>query len=175
MDIIAHALWTTAAGKTARKRFSRPLNLGWAVFWGVFPDLFSFAIPAVVRIWWYATGTTHSLKPDVQSAQRFKFVWPLYNGSHSLLVFAAVFGLVWAIVRRPVWELLGWALHILIDIPTHTGIFAIQFLWPLSSFGFQGIRWENPWFMAVNYGALVAVFGWMWWRAGGLAGKKKIK
>jgi hypothetical protein len=173
MDIIAHALWTAAAGSTDRLKLPRPFHqssfaqnsfhLGWAVFWGVFPDLFSFAVPAVVRIWWYATGTTHSLLPDAQSPQRFQYVWQLYNGSHSLVVFAVVFGLAWGIFRRPVWELLGWALHILIDIPTHTGIFSIHFLWPLSSFGFSGLRWENPWFLALNYGALVAMFGWIWW------------
>jgi hypothetical protein len=81
-----------------------------------------------------------------------------------LLVFLAVFGLVWGVVGRPVLEMLGWALHILIDILTHRGIFAIHFLWPLSSFGFDGIRWESPWFLAVNYGALLLIFGWMWAR-----------
>jgi len=164
MDIIAHALWTTAAATTARRRLHRKIHLGWAAFWGVFPDVFSFAIPAVVRIWWYATGTTKSLMPDAHSPQRFQFVWQLYHCSHSLLVFAAVFGLVWAIVRRPVLEILGWGLHILIDIPTHQGIFAVHFLWPVSSYGFDGIRWENHWFLAVNYGVLILVFGWIWMR-----------
>ena len=42
-------------------------------------------------------------------------------------------GLVWAILRRPVLEMLAWALHILIDIPTHQGIFAVRFLWQLSN------------------------------------------
>ena len=39
----------------------------------------------------------------------------------------------WAIFRRPVFEMLGLALHILIDIATHQSIFAVHFLWPLSS------------------------------------------
>jgi ABC-type dipeptide/oligopeptide/nickel transport system permease subunit len=116
----------------------------------------------VVGIWWYATGVSHSLKPDAQTAQRFQFVWQLYNGSHSLLVFGAVLGLVWGWFGVRCGSFWGWGLHILIDIPTHTGIFAIHFLGPLSSYRFEGIRWENPWFMAVNYGALLAVFGWMW-------------
>ena len=162
MDIIAHALWTTAAAASARRRLPQEIHLGWAAFWGIFPDLFSFTIPAVVRIWWYATGTTHSLLPDAHSPQHFQFVWRLYHCSHSLLVFAAVFTLVWLMHRRPVLELLGWALHILIDIPTHQGIFAIHFLWPLSSFGFEGVRWENHWFLASNYFVLAVIFGWMW-------------
>ena len=164
MDIFAHALWTAAAAKIASGKASKPLRLRWAAFWGVFPDVFSFAIPAVVRIWWYATGTTHSLLPDAQSAPRFQFVWHLYHCSHSILVFAAVFGLVWAILGRPLLEMLGWALHILIDILTHQGMFSVHFLWPLSSYGFSGIRWEEPWFMAANYGALSMVLAWTWIR-----------
>ena len=162
MDIFAHALWTAAGAVPLRRRVRRPIHLGWAVFWGVFPDVFSFAIPAVVRIWWYATGVTSSLRPDAKSGQHFQFVWQLYYGSHSLVVFAAVFGIVWVVARRPVLELLGWGLHILIDIPTHTGIFALHFLWPFSSYGISGVRWESGWFMAANYGALVVVYLWMW-------------
>jgi hypothetical protein len=59
-------------------------------------------------------------------------------------------------------EILGWALHILINIAAHQGIFAVHFLWPLSNYGFNGIRWEEPWFLAVNYGVLVAVLAWLW-------------
>lgn len=164
MDVIAHALWTTAAAGAGRRKLHRRIHLGWAAFWGIFPDLFSFTIPAVVRIWWYATGTTQSLLPDAHGPQRFQFVWQLYHFSHSLLVFVVVFGVVWWLARRPVLELLGWGLHILIDIVTHRGIFAIHFLWPLSSYGFDGIRWESPWLLTMNYGLLIAVFGWMWLR-----------
>ena len=165
MDIVAHALWTTAAARTARRKWHAQIHIGWALFWGIFPDVFSFAIPAVVRIWWYATGVTSSLRPDAHSAQRFQFVWQLYHCSHSLLVFAAVFGLVWGVAGRPVLELLGWGLHILIDIATHQGIFAIHFLWPISTYAFNGTRWENPWFLAVNYGLLTALFVWIWVRS----------
>ncbi len=162
MDILAHALWTTAAAVPIRKRLRHPFSLPWAAFWGVFPDLFSFAIPAIVRIWWYATGVTSSLRPDPKSGQHFQFVWQLYYCSHSLLVFAAVFGIVWALAGRPLLAMLGWLLHILIDISTHQGIFALHFLWPLSPIAISGIRWETPWFLAVNYGMLLLVYSWMW-------------
>jgi uncharacterized membrane protein YwaF len=162
MDILAHALWTTAAAAKTRQQIRRPIRLGWAAFWGVFPDLFSFAVPLVLKLWWYATGVTSFLRPDANSAQRLKFVWQLYNCSHSLVVFAAVFGIVWALAKRPVLEMLGWGLHILIDIATHQGIFAVHFLWPFSSYSVSGLRWENPWFMAINYGALAMVYLWMW-------------
>jgi hypothetical protein len=60
----------------------------------------------------------------MHSTQHLQFVWQLYQGSHSLLMFAEVFGLVWPLKRHRMLELLGWALHLLIDIPTHQGIFA---------------------------------------------------
>jgi len=162
MDIFAHALWTAVAAKIVGDKTRKPIRLGWAAFWGVFPDLFTFTVPAVMRVWWYSTGTTHSLLPDPQSARRLQFAWQLYHCSHSLLVFALVFGLVWLIFRRPVFEMLGWALHILIDIPTHQGIFAVRFLWPLSNYAFSGIRWEAPWFLAANYGVLFGLLAWLW-------------
>ena len=104
MDILAHALWTTAAAKIVRDKTGQRLSLGWAAFWGVFPDLFSFTVPALVRVWWYATGATHSLLPDAHRAQHFQYVWQLYHCSHSLVVFAVVFVVVWAVLRRPYWR-----------------------------------------------------------------------
>ena len=162
MDVFAHALWTTAAAKIARDKTGRQLHLGWAAFWGIFPDVFSFAVPAVVRVWWYVTGTTHSLMPDAHSGSHFQFVWQLYHCSHSLVVFGGVFALVWVVLRRPVWEMLGWGLHILMDILTHQGIFAVHFLWPLSSYAVSALRWEDRWFLAVSYAILMAVLAWMW-------------
>ena len=158
MDILAHALWTAGAAVPLGRRLRRPISVKWAIFWGVFPDVFSFAIPALVRIWWYATGTTSSLLPDPKGPQHFQFVWTLYYASHSLVVFAAVFAVAWLLARRPILEMLAWALHILIDIPTHQGIFALHFLWPFSSYGFSGLRWENHWFMAANYTALLLLY-----------------
>jgi hypothetical protein len=164
MDVVAHALWTAPAIIAARQHVRKPIHLGWAVFWGVFPDLFSFSIPAAIRVWWYATGVTASLRPNPQSAQRLRFVWQLYYGSHSLVTFACVFATVWVLARRPRLELLGWGLHILIDIPSHQGIFALRFLWPFSSYSLSGARWENAWFVAVNYGALLLLYSWIWLR-----------
>jgi hypothetical protein len=164
MDILAHGLWTAGVVLPLRRRVQVTLSLGWAIFWGVFPDVFSFAIPAMVRIWWYLSGTTSSLLPDPHGPQHFQFVWTLYYASHSLLVFATGFGVAWLFARRPILEMLAWGLHILIDIPTHQGMFALHFLWPLSSYGLSGVRWENHWFLAANYSALLFVYSWLWIR-----------
>ena len=161
MDILAHALWTGGAALPLRHRLHTSFSLRRAIFWGVFPDVFSFAIPALVRVSWYLSGATSSLLPDPEGPQHFRFVWTLYYASHSLLVFALIFGLSWLLVKHPIVEMLAWGLHILIDIPTHQGIFALHFLWPLSPYGISGPRWENPWFLLANYSALFLLYSWM--------------
>ncbi len=161
MDIIAHALCTTAAAVIVRRKSHRPIRLGWAIFFGVLPDLASFSVPAILRVWWRVTGVTKTLLPQ-PDGPHFEWVWGLYNCVHSLLIFALVFGAAWAIARRPVLELLGWMLHIVIDIFTHRGFFAIQFLWPVSLAHFDGIRWETPWLLAMTYAVLMATFILLW-------------
>jgi len=46
MDIFAHGLWTAAIATGVNRKIARPLRVGWAVFFGVFPDLFAFAPPS---------------------------------------------------------------------------------------------------------------------------------
>ena len=109
-------------------------------------------------------GRHHSLLPDPESAKRLQFAWQLYHSSHSLITFTAVFALVWLVKGRPVFEMLGWLLHILLDIATHQGIFAIHFLWPFSGYSVSALRWENRSFFVANYAALVVVYLWLWIR-----------
>jgi hypothetical protein len=164
MDIFAHALWTGAAAMVAKRKSGRKLRAGWTVWWGVFPDLFAFAIP-VGLLWWHQLAGTQpaAVHVGVHRMPHLQVAWQLYQISHSIFVFASIFGLVWLAARRPVFELLGWPLHILIDIPTHTKrFFATPFLWPLSSYQFSGISWGNRWFMLCNYSALAVVYFLLW-------------
>jgi hypothetical protein len=164
MDIFAHGLWTGAAGAAANRRLSRRLPMPWVVLWGVFPDLFAFTPTFVLMFWlhWFGNppaplsrfgGGVRELLPV--------FLQPhnLYLLSHSLIVFAVVFGAVWLLRRRPALMLLAWPLHILMDIPTHrAGRFGTPFLWPLSDYRFDGISWGQPWFMILNYSALAVCY-----------------
>ena len=159
MDIVAHALWTAAAAMTAQ-RWAR-VPVGWSIAWGIAPDLVSFGIPAVVRITRYLTGASKTLLPD-GTGPRFDWVWNVYNGSHSAVIFAMCFATAYLVLRRPAWAMLGWALHIAIDIGTHQGMFAIQFLWPFFRLSVNGVRWETPWLLVANYLALGVVFCWLW-------------
>jgi len=161
VDIFAHGLWAAAAARVSngREPARRRVSVAWVAFFGVFPDLFAFAWPITRALWarlFEGAGHAH---PDRDLA------WNLYHFSHSLIVFGAVFGVVWLVKKRPAWELLGWALHILIDIPSHSlRFFPTPFLWPLSDYRFGGISWANRWFMLANYTSLAAAYIALWRR-----------
>jgi hypothetical protein len=95
-------------------------------------------------------------------AQRF------YDASHGLLIFAAVFLTVWLLRRKVFLPLAAWGIHIVIDIPAHCAeLFPTPFLWPLSDFEVDGIRWDSPVIMVPNF-ALLAILYALWfhrWRA----------
>ena len=87
------------------------------------------------------------------------FAQNLYNVTHSLVVFAAVFGLLWVAARKPVWIVAAWGLHILIDIPTHSlALFPTPFLWPISNFKVDGIGWDNAFVWVTDIVLLVVVY-----------------
>ena len=89
----------------------------------------------------------------------FELTSTLYSISHSAIVFMFVFGLTFFIFRRPILELGGWFIHVLIDIPTHTyQFYPTPFLWPVSEWKFDGFSWGTPWFMVLNYSAIVLVY-----------------
>jgi hypothetical protein len=141
MEIVAHSLLGAAAAITARRTRGIRLNLPWTVFSsGSGPE--------------QAHG---HLLPHVHIGL------PLYPAGHSLIVFLLAFGLVSLVARRVVLEMLGWLLHILVDIPTHSlSYYATRFLWPVSGFRIDGIAWRVPWFWAATYVALAAVYALMW-------------
>ena len=68
--------------------------------------------------------------------------------------------IVWLVFKRPRYELLGWTLHILIDIPSHSATFyPTPFLWPISDYRFlSGVSWSNPTYMVINYSLLAVVW-----------------
>jgi hypothetical protein len=156
MDILAHTLWTTAIareGNTVLEKKQKPrIHVGWAAFWGVFPDLFAFTIPVIGAVFRLISGgvltTGSALAPF------------LYQFSHSLIIWAVVFVIVWSIRKRPPLVLLGWLLHILIDIPSHAlNFYPTPFLFPLSHYRFPyGVSWANQWYMIVNYSLLAIVW-----------------
>jgi len=159
MDIFAHGLWAAAAARGSNRKVRRKISVWWTAWWGVFPDLFAFAPAIAFMLWRRLAGVRPPAAVGDRSDPVFHLAWSLYQASHSLIVFGAVFGLIWLIARRPWLPMLGWALHIVIDIPTHTArFFPTPFLWPVSPYRFSGISWGNPWFMLVNWSAIAIVY-----------------
>ncbi len=172
MDIFSHAFWTAVAAKGANSKIHylrevKPLKVAWAVLWGVVPDIFAFA-PLFVSlllglflgigdVQWdklpRPTDTEPFGPPD--SLFIFRLTQTLYSISHSLVTFAVVFAAAWFLRRRVRWEMLGWLLHVLIDVPTHSyRFYPTPVLWPLLDWKFNGISWGEPWFLFGNYFAI---------------------
>jgi hypothetical protein len=82
---------------------------------------------------------------------------------HSALVAAAATALLRAWLRRLWLPLLGWWSHIVIDVFTHSADFyPSPVFYPITYWGFDGIAWNTPGFMALNYAALLVVGVWLW-------------
>ncbi len=170
MDIISHGLWTGAIAKVANKKRKKTLNFWMAVWWGVFPDLFAFTIPFLGLLWNFTfqsvnladiPGPSATEPPPSDTLWIFQLATSLYNVSHSAVIFLIVFGLVWLVLKRPIWEMSAWFLHILMDIFTHSyRFFPTPVFWPLFGWKFDGISWANPRFLAINYVALILLYLW---------------
>lgn len=168
MDIFAHGLWTGAAYKLANKKTAKPLNVKLAIFFGVLPDLFAFAIPFVWFVFNFIVGSINfSNLPRPENMEPaphdtlpiINLTHLLYSFSHSLIIFLIIFSLAYLILRRPAWEMFGWLGHILIDIPTHNyKFYPTPFLWPISKIEVNGFSWASPWFLAINYFLIIAFY-----------------
>ncbi len=127
------------------------------------PDLFSFGIYFVLTLIGVVEhpNWTSGQHPDPSAMP--SFVNAAYNGTHSLVVFAIVFGLVWLTRKKPLYEMLGWPLHILVDIPTHSEkFFPTPFLWPVSDFHVNGHNWGDPIIFVPNLILLAGLYVWFY-------------
>lgn len=150
MDIVSHGLWGGLAfGRSSKRDY-------WLAFiFGLAPDIFSFGLLTIAqilgigpRIEWSDTATAAASIPQ--------YVQVMYNYTHSLVIAALVFGIVWILLKKPWLPLLAWPLHILFDIPTHsTDFYPTPFLWPVSTFGIDGIPWSQPWIFFPNWLAII--------------------
>ncbi len=162
MEIVAHSLWTAAAAIAAKRSAGVRLHTGCAVWWGAFPDVLAFGPSGAAGLWLRLAGSDTGSGSD-RLLPHVHLGLPLYPAGHSLIVFLFVFGLASILARRVAFEMLGWLLHILIDIPTHSlRYYATRFLWPVSDFRVDGIAWWTPWFWVATYAALLGVYALLW-------------
>ncbi len=149
MDTLAHGLWTYAI-------FHKTKSSKLAVLFGVLPDLISFTPFFITRI------ISNQFKGRPNSAGIPNFITSSYNFTHSLIIAIVAIILITLIMRKFYTFLLGWPLHILIDIPTHeTTFFPTPFLYPISDLRISGISWGRPEMLAVNYLTLALVYAFL--------------
>ncbi len=176
MDVFAHALWAGAGAALVHRKW--PMSRRTAaltVTLAVAPD-----VPHLLPILgWsaFGDGTASTVKgyayaipgqePAVPSTIEY-LSHNLHCVTHSAIVLGVITLLVWA-WRRQLWiPLLGWWSHVVIDLFTHSAdYYPSPILWPITRQGFDGIAWNTPWFMGLNYAALLATYLWLWrgWRA----------
>jgi hypothetical protein len=159
MDIISHGLYGGAGfAKKGKKVF-------WLAFLiGMMPDLMSFGIFWVDTLLGFHQRPNWQAGPPAMSAIP-GYVGALYDFTHSLVIFSAVFLVVWAIRKKPFWLLIPWGLHVMIDIPSHSSaFFPTPFLWPISSYHFEGIGWGNPTIFVPNVIILIAIYSVIFWK-----------
>jgi membrane-bound metal-dependent hydrolase YbcI (DUF457 family) len=141
MDFVSHALYGGVFfGRQNRKMF------WWAFFFGMMPDILVFGPLFIQRFFNLILGNAKGGffgRPESLSIPTY--VYQGYNITHSLVIFAVVFGLVWLIRKKVPWVILGWPLHILMDLFTHsTKFFPTPIFWPISNFHINGIPWSEP-------------------------------
>ena len=81
----------------------------------------------------------------------------LHCALHSAVIAGLVTLLLWWRIRRFWLPLAGWWSHIVIDFFTHSADFyPVPVFYPFTYWGFDGIAWNRPWFLVLNYAALAA-------------------
>ncbi len=171
MDIVAHTLWAGAGVALATHRWPvAPRTAFLTLLLAALPDVFHL-LP-IIGWWWFGDGSfatvrAYAIALPGQAPQLPPWVaqWSqhLHCVTHSALVAGAVTLLLGAI-RRVLWvPLLGWWSHIVIDVFTHSAdYYPSPVLYPITQRGFDGLAWNTPWFMVLNYAVLCAVGGWLW-------------
>jgi hypothetical protein len=173
MDILAHGLWAAFGTALAAQRFSLSRGtVAATIALAVVPDVLH-VLPVA---WWglFGSGSLEELAAYVMLTARPEPVLPpavalwtnhLHCIMHSAVVAAAVTLAMWVAMRCLWIPLLGWWSHILIDVFTHSADFyPSPVLYPFTLRGFDGIAWNRPWLMALNYASLGVAFAWLWMR-----------
>lgn len=158
MDTLSHGLYGGVLfGRKNRRNFLI------AFLFGVGPDILSFGPYFVLAFLGVQTFAREAGgRPD--PALIPSFVHGAYNVTHSLIIYAVFFAVLYALGKRSFAHLtFGWPLHILVDMPTHArAFFPTPFLWPLFDVQIDGIPWSTPWIFFPNVALLIVLYS-AWW------------
>ena len=147
MDAVSHGAW----GATLVR--SRSL-VGWAVLTGLLPDL----LPAIYGIYRYRLAFFKDMT-DQSFANHPEHTYViLYRWCHSLIPISILTGITLAFA--PSWTVLAipYYLHLLLDIPTHQGIWATRLFYPLSDAHIDGRDWwRHSWVSIGNWAVIIGI------------------
>lgn len=153
MDFISHGLWAgVASGRKNKKDF-------WKSFiWGAMPDVIPFA-PVFISGFYkmiFSGDAGFFGRPVISEIP--SYVFKIYSVTHSYFTFLFVFLIMYLIYKKPNYLMIGWPIHITMDIFTHSkAFFPTPFLWPFSSYRFDGVPWSNSYILIPNL-VLLLVF-----------------
>ena len=150
MDYFSHGIWSYIFFHRSKQPF-------YAVLFGLLPDSTSWLIYFFYRL---ITWDLKFGKPNVFAVP--DWVMTLYGLSHSLVICAAAFLIVYLVLKKIPVYMYAWPIVIVMDILTHTREFLpTPFLYPISNWPFPGISWGNRWFMLVNWGLIIMILSYI--------------
>ncbi len=153
MDFISHGLWGGIAfGRKSKKFYLLAVGIS------LLPDLLTEGLFFVLYL--LNIGGMPGWENGHPNITDYPlFAQYLYDSTHSLVVFALIFALFWIIIKRPLWVLAAWGLHVLIDIPMHTlALFPTPFLWPISNIRINGFDWSGPLILGTDIILLITAY-----------------
>ena len=149
MDTLSHTLW----GKGLFGYRGKPWM---ALFFGAMPDLFSFGILIIIRIF-SGNFQLGGGPPTMESIPWWVFI--NYDISHS---FVSAFLCIWIVNRYRkdiAFAMWAWPFHILLDFPFHSkAFFPTKLLYPFTDFSFDGIPWSRPEIWFPNLAGIIVLF-----------------
>ena len=167
MDIVSHGLWAGAAAELLRRQSARRAGVvAGAVVLGMAPDVVS-VLPVMGWAFFQSNpfGLVYSYiaaTPGNEPALPTTVTMLAHHSHclmHSAVVALFVAWLAWWLRPSLLIPLVGWWLHIAVDIPTHSNdYYAVPFLYPFTYWGVDGIAWTTPWLLGVDYVALALVY-----------------
>ena len=150
MDTLSHALW-------GRGLFGYR-GLAWpSFFFGAMPDLFSFGILLIVRLFSGDFSNMGGGPPPLDSIPWWVYI--NYDISHSFVSAFLCIAIVQRFNKNIAFAMWAWPFHILLDFPFHSkAYFPTKLLWPLTDFSFDGIPWSRPEIWFPNLAGIIILF-----------------
>ena len=167
MDTLSHALW----GRGVFGYKGRPYV---SLFFGAFPDLFSFGIYFLFNFF-FNTSNLKFGKPELDELP--KYIFTLYDFTHSLIIALFFILIVYCCFNKNLaFAMLAWPLHILIDFPFHSvDYFPTPIFWPICDFKFNGVPWSNKYVFFSNLAGIFLLYFYRYKRSTFSKNQTKIK